>query len=323
MARFERVSDIYRLFRSTRAPLSLDAICGEVEVSRATAKRILRFLREELGLPIVYDRVERGYLLRRDGELPDSLLGTWFSAGELFALLTAHRLLKQLAPGLLREETAELRGRLQRLLYRAGEGGEELEKRVRLSLPQARTVSEEVFKPVLTALVERRQIAVNYFGRARNTPTERTVSPLRLTFYRSNWYLAAWCHHVDDLRIFALDRITGVRALHERAAEPDLTAIEPRLETAYGIFEGEADRVAKLRFSPTVSRWVSDERWHPKQRSQSMPDGGLVLEVPYHHMMELMMDVLRYGPDVEVLAPPELRQAVARAHVQAAVRYAG
>jgi len=323
MARYERITDVYGLLRATREPLSLDAICAEAEVSRATAKRILRFLREEIGVNVLYDRAVGGFVLDRSTELPDTAMGPWFSAEELLALLTAHTLLEQLPPGLLRDETLGLRGRLKKLLYRHSNGGDELERRVRLSLPQRRTADEPTFRKVLTALVRRRRLSMHYHGRARDERSARVVSPLRLTFYRSNWYLAAWCHQADDLRVFAMDRISDVQVSAEAAGEPDEATVAARLETSYGIFEGKADKVARLRFSPDTSRWVADETWHPDQQVESLADGGVLLELPYRHVTEILMDVLRYGAEVEVLEPAELRAAVAEAHAQAAARYGG
>ncbi|MFZ9126748.1 MAG: helix-turn-helix transcriptional regulator [Steroidobacteraceae bacterium] len=323
MARFEVVNDVYGLLRSTREPISLDQICEASEISRATAKRVLRFLREEVGLPITYDRNERGFTLGRKGNLPDSVLGPWFSADELLALLTAHTLLEQLSPGVLREDTLRLQQRLQRLLYKRSEGtvGRELAERVRLSLPNRRSVDGPTFHMTLTGLLRRKRLKFSYLGRARNESTERMVSPLRLTFYRSNWYLAAWCHGTDDLRIFSLDRVTDVSVLARNAHDPDEDLLRDRLESSYGIFEGKATRTAKLRFAPGAARWIADEIWHPEQKQTTNGDGSLLLEVPYRETIEIVMDVMRHGVSVEVLGPRELREAVARAHALAAAQY--
>jgi predicted DNA-binding transcriptional regulator YafY len=77
------------------------------------------------------------------------------------------------------------------------------------------------------------------------------------------------------------------------------------------VFGGEPVQWAKLRFTPTRARWVASERWHRDQRGRHEPDGHYVLEVPYSDPRELMMDVLKFGGDVDVLAPPSLRDLVA------------
>ncbi|MEO5596782.1 MAG: WYL domain-containing protein, partial [Lysobacteraceae bacterium] len=48
--------------------------------------------------------------------------------------------------------------------------------------------------------------------------------------------------------------------------------------------------------------------WHSKQQGRFLPDGRFELKLPYSQARELLMDVLRYGADAEVLEPASLRQ---------------
>jgi predicted DNA-binding transcriptional regulator YafY len=320
MARFERVDEIYDLLCATREPQCLDSLCGALRASPATVKRLIRFLRQR-GAPIEFDRENRGYVLdrARGGGVP--LVGPRHGAQELAALLTAHELLQQIPPGVFKRETAALRTQLEALLYRKPMGSREIRRRVRLLLPQFRALSEDTFRTVLAGLNGQKRLRIRYRSRSRDEDSQRTVSPLRLTFYRSNWYLAGWCHRSGDLRVFSVDRIADAELTplpNEAIAERDL---EARLSTGYGIFEGEADKVAKLKFTSESARWIADELWHPGQRLERRADGSVVLHVPYRHAKELVMDVLRHGADVEVLGPAALRQAVASAHAKAAAQY--
>jgi hypothetical protein len=93
------------------------------------------------------------------------------------------------------------------------------------------------------------------------------------------------------------------------------------MDTGYGIFGGGDTCTATLLFSPTRARWIADERWHPQQTGSHLPDGRYRLELPYTDPRELILDIMRYGPDVEVLAPPELRQEIAKRLSQALAQY--
>ena len=75
-------------------------------------------------------------------------------------------------------------------------------------------------------------------------------------------------------------------------------------------------------FEPRRARWIARERWHRDQRAEWRADGRYVLHVPYGDPRELIMDLLRFGADVEVLAPAELRAEVAGQLAAAAARYA-
>lgn len=68
--------------------------------------------------------------------------------------------------------------------------------------------------------------------------------------------------------------------------------------------------MAKLKFSPHRARWVADEQWHPKQQGSWLEDGSYQLSIPYSNPPELLMDILKYGAEVEVLAPETLRRLV-------------
>ena len=74
-------------------------------------------------------------------------------------------------------------------------------------------------------------------------------------------------------------------------------------------------------FTPERARYVSQEEWHPKQRTKFLADGSYQLEVPYSSEKELAMDILKHGAEVEVLGPKALRAEIGNRLKEAAVRY--
>jgi predicted DNA-binding transcriptional regulator YafY len=134
--------------------------------------------------------------------------------------------------------------------------------------------------------------------------------------------LDAWCHLRAGLRTFALDAIEAASSLDVDAVEVSERQLEEHFADSYGIFAGRAERTAILKFTPQRARWVARERWHAVQEGRMLDDGSYELRLPYSNPAELIMDILKYGPDVEVTSPQELRQAVATRLQQAAARYA-
>ena len=96
----------------------------------------------------------------------------------------------------------------------------------------------------------------------------------------------------------------------DHAKDVSETKLDRVLGTGYGIFSGEHARNAVLRFSPSAARWVSQEQWHSRQEGCFDEAGYYQLTVPYTNATELVMDILRHGPNVEVLQPISLRQHV-------------
>ena len=79
--------------------------------------------------------------------------------------------------------------------------------------------------------------------------------------------------------------------------------------------------MAVLRFSPQAAAWISHEEWHPEQQSKWLAEGVYELTIPYTEETEILMDILRHGDQVRVLAPDALVEAVRSRHVAAAGRY--
>ena len=123
--------------------------------------------------------------------------------------------------------------------------------------------------------------------------------------------------------MFSVDRIAKPRCLAELVYDPPSDHVAAELDSSYGIFTGKADKVAVLRFNDLAARWVAEEEWHPGVRSEPQSDGGVILRIPYKHETELVMDILRHGPNVEVLGPASLRQSVGEALNRAVSQYSG
>ena len=310
MDRTERFYKIERLLRE-RGVVSRAEFLASLEVSPATFKRDLEYMRARLNAPIDYDADRGGYVLAPSAGGPKyELPGMWFNATEVHALLTMDAMLADLQPGLLAPHVAPLRARLEQLLEAGRVEAGEVRKRVRVLRQSARRLPASVFETVAAATLKRRRLRLRYGARSTGETTERVVSPQRLVLYRDNWYVDAWCHLRDDLRKFALDAIADAALLEDKVKAVDLRLVERELDRGYGIFSGTNVQWAKLRFSPTRARWVAHERWHAEQRGVFDADGRYVLEVPFADPRELTMDILKYGADVEVLAPDSLAEEI-------------
>ncbi len=164
-------------------------------------------------------------------------------------------------------------------------------------------------------------MSILYFTRSRNERSERVVSPQRMVHYKENWYLIAWCHKADGLRMFALDAIEEARQLNKAARSVVKMQVDEMIGRDFGIYSGQQRLWAKLQFSPDQARWVEAEVWHPEQKSSHLDDGSYLLEVPYGNPRELILEILRFGPDVKVIEPHSLRDEIKKRLRRAVEQY--
>jgi predicted DNA-binding transcriptional regulator YafY len=318
MDRTERFYKIEMLIRHRGCVPFVD-LMEELEVSRATLKRDLDYLRSRMDAPIVYDRFANGYKFElhagNRAQAQHELPGVWFNEREIHALLTMHQLIQELdSGGMLARHLQPLLDKLHGMLGTSEREAAELMKRVKIVTPARRPVQARFFEMAGSALLQRRRIQMRYFTRGRNQESERVVSPQRLVHYRNTWYLDAWCHTTDGLKRFALDAIREGALLEQRARDVAIKSVEAELDGGYGIFAGASSKSqwATLRFAPEAAQWVQHEQWHPAQQAKLEADGSLTLKLPYADATELAMDVLRHGELVKVVAPAALAGLVAK-----------
>jgi proteasome accessory factor C len=128
---------------------------------------------------------------------------------------------------------------------------------------------------------------------------------MRLLSRDGRWYLEAWCHRVEAVRLFRLDRIVELQVL-DAAAQPPPEAV-PR-DLADGLFSpSPQDESITLDLAP-AARWVAD--YYPVESADELADGGLriVLRTPDPGWVVRL--VLRLGGQGRVVAPPEVAEAV-------------
>jgi proteasome accessory factor C len=308
--RLQRIYKLHQAVSSRRRPVSCQILQDELECSRATVKRIIQEMRLYFNAPIEYDRSLNGYHYALNDGQTFELPGLWFSETELYALLTTQQLLAHVQPGLLDTQLKPVKERIEQILAAKHLGSEEISKRVRILRMTGRNVALECFQTVAGALLQRNSLHIRYHGRGNDETSQREISPQRLIHYRDNWYLDAYCHTRNALRSFAVERITAAKTLPQRCHDVPEKQLDAHYTSSYGIFAGEPKHTAVLRFTPERARWVADEHWHPQQQSLMLADGRYELRIPYSDSRELIMDILKHGVEVEVIAPKELRCAV-------------
>ena len=308
MDRYERIFALHKRLKDARFPITGQTLEQELGCSRATLYRNLAFLRDVLHAPLLSNG-DQGFFYDRLQSEQFELPGLWFSSDELHALLATQELLNRSGADVLGTALSPLKKRIDMLLDKQGDGKRWPVERVRVIGSYTRKRNELAFRQVAGAVLERKDVRFDYKARSTDRLTARTVSPQRLTHYRDNWYLDAFDHEREALRSFSIDRISDVHVLARVAKDISEQELTEQLADSYGIFSGRARSMATIVFSAEAARWVAEEHWHSRQEGRFLDDGRYELKVPYSNPRELLMDVLRYGADAQIIEPVSLRES--------------
>ena len=306
--KYERFLWFHSQIKANRFP-NAGNLAENFEISGRTAQRDIEFIRDRINAPLEYNHQYRGYNYTDDSyELP----ALWISEANILALSLAVRLASTIPDQALKDQLCRL---IDRIPMRIGDKStsclERLSTRVSVKNIEYSQVDRDIFRQSVEALFAGTSLDIVYHSPHTDTTTARTIQPLHLMHYMGSWHLIAWCGTRMQLRNFALSRIRTTNLTTEILALPDnLPELKEYTRQHFGIMQGDTTTEVSLCFAPKITSWISEQIWHPQQRSTLNPDNSLTLNFPVADFRELIKTILSYGADVEVLEPPELKMLV-------------
>lgn len=257
-----------------------------------------------------YDAFERGLITLTDPREMHRPLR--LGPTEAIALLAALRSLEQL-PGL--PEEAAVASARAKLTAAAGEAAAAATA-VDVRLPRPR--EGDLLAALRGAVRQRRMVHLRYVSGA-DVVTERDVDPGELFNDGERWFLRAWCHRVDDVRHFRLDRVLRAEVLDLAAeehpelrgrAERDATGAEPALSAE--------DPLVTLELAAR-SRWVAEGL--PVESIEAVGADWVRVRLRVVSENWIRSLVLALGADVRTVRPSPLARSIAETARAAAREY--
>jgi predicted DNA-binding transcriptional regulator YafY len=170
-----------------------------------------------------------------------------------------------------------------------------------------------LFRRVARAVRQGRQLVLVYWTASRDQEVKRVVDPYHLTSVSGDWYLVAYCHLREDVRMFVPSRIRSAQETGERFERPADFSIDAYLDGSFRALRGDGKpQQVRLRFTAEAARWVGEKVWHPSQQVRRCKDGGLELTLKLTSLIEVKRWAMSCGAGCKVLEPEELRQDVVR-----------
>jgi proteasome accessory factor C len=223
---------------------------------------------------LVHD-LELLFVCGTPGHLPDDLIDAQWDSGYVYlsnadAIARPSRLAVDEAVALL-VGLRTLAGALAKLSQAAGEASRAADS-VAVDVRVAGSVlgaaaGEEALAAARTALREHRRLHLTYLVPSRDERTERDVDPMRLLSVDGRWYLEAWCHRSEGVRLFRVDRIEAATVLDVDGTPPPQAE---RRDVDSDLFRPSPDDlVVTLDLAPQAA-WVVD--YYPVEAVEAAPE---------------------------------------------------
>lgn len=167
----------------------------------------------------------------------------------------------------------------------------------------------QMLQLIADAIRLQQAVRIRYHAFGAKESSLRIIHPYTI-YFRSQYYVVAWCTVRDSLREFRLDRILEAEML-ETLFEPDPSFdYEEYNKHCWNALKGDGDYQVVLRFPKAAANYIKEYMSNKADSLRELPGGGLEFTKRVGLLEEILAWVLSMGAEVEVVSPPELAALV-------------
>ncbi|MDQ3410579.1 MAG: YafY family transcriptional regulator [Chloroflexota bacterium] len=283
--------------------LSGPELAERLEVDLRTVRRYVTML-QDLGIPVEAERGRYGgYRLRGSYRLPPLMFTDDEALAVTLGLMAARRL------GLA-VDAAAVEGALAKV-----ERVLPAPVRERVSSIQATLVTDFSARPEMpgtanlialsAAAANAQRVRINHQS-AQGATTERTIDPYGIVYLKGLWYLPAYCHLRQDLRVFRLDRIASIATLDESFTPP------VNFDSMGFVRQSLAEMPGLWRVEVVLQTTLDDARRRVPLHLATFEEveGGVILRQNTEGLEEIARQLIWLGVPFIVRRPEELRDVL-------------
>lgn len=255
--------------------------------SKRTLQRDLREIRNLFGIDIEYSKTHRGYFIN-----PNEAENMNFQRMiEAFDMFNSLNLAQDLTPFI------------------------HLERRK----PQG---TENLYG-LLHAIKNKLKVEFTYQKFWDEESNERWVEPYALKEFKNRWYVLAKDCSDNNIKSFALDRLTNFEITRQHFHYPDDYNIEQRYRYCFGIISPNdaTPQEIILSFDPFQGKYIKTLPLHETQEILEDNDQELKIKLKLFLTHDLMMELLSFGDNMKVIEPKQLADEIKETHQNAFKQY--
>lgn len=259
----------------------------QIGFSKRTLQRDIKEIRNVFGIDIEYSKSQKGYFISQS----ENENMNFQRMMEAFDMFNSLNLAQDLTPFI------------------------HLEKR--------RPQGTENLYGLLHAIKNRLQIKFTYQKFWEEELSQRLVEPYALKEFKNRWYIMAKDSKDNNIKSFALDRLTNLEITNQTYQHPDNYSIEQSYRYCFGIISpnDEEPQDIILSFDPLQGKYIKSLPLHHTQQVLVDNDEEMKIKLKLCLTHDLIMELLSFGNNIKVIEPKSLADQIKQAHKKAYIQY--
>lgn len=294
MSKFSRIQEILNLLSRGRK-LSIEELQEKFETSKRTIQRYLHHIKNNMGIEVAYDRVEKRYYLKSVVEgIPFARL--FLTEEEIYALRSALDFLKK-------RKNFPLIQELEGVITKMEDYMRIFEYQSIFEITDYVIPADfrDYYKKIKKAIYDRKYVEFDYYGSKEGKEIRRKVAPWFLIYSFGKWYLIGYCTIRDEMRTFNLKKIKNLDIIDEDFTEVIGKDIDEFKRDMFGPWKGEKPFWVSIFYDREAAKYIKDKFFPQETEKKFFEDGSMRLKIkvsspeavlfylvlPYHYHAEI------------------------------------
>lgn len=170
--------------------------------------------------------------------------------------------------------------------------------------------SQKWLTPIITAMKDECIIEMTYQSFNRDEPNTFEAEPYCVKMSQGRWYVLARSVYYSEPRIYALDRILGLRQTTEKFELPRKFDAEEYFSGSYGTYTAGNPETVEIKVDSYQAKYLRSLPIHHSQEEIEATPEHSVFRFRIRPTYDFERALLSYGATLEVLKPLSLREKI-------------
>ena len=166
---------------------------------------------------------------------------------------------------------------------------------------------------LLHAIKNLQEVTFNYQSFEEDKPGFRVVCPYAIKEFKNRWYVLANNTKYNNIRCYALDRITQLELTSKTFETPKNFNADALYKNCFGIIlpnEGQKVKDILLSFTKEQGNYIKTLPLHETQQIIKDNDKELQIKLSLYITFDFIMELLSYAENVKVIQPESLAEVL-------------
>ena len=190
-----------------------------------------------------------------------------------------------------------------------------------ISFEKRKSKGIEHIYSITTAIKDSKTLSFKHKKHNDTETSQRSVSPYQLRESQGKWYLVAKDEKDNKIKTFGLDRMSLLQVENTLFNSPKDVDFDKMFSYSFGVINTNNPESIKIQVFGAQALFIKNYPLHQSQKIIDANNESIIFSLKLSITDDFVMELMKYGANIMIIAPQELRTKMYNQYQKAIKRY--